>query len=107
MKVDLGIWNKLTKAVIFLLLLAGFIAVFVCYLPLIRQNERMRREILALDAQIRRDDETARKLKTSIESLRRDPRTVERLAREKLGYAKAGEAVIRFEDASTNNAAQR
>jgi cell division protein FtsB len=29
----------------------------------------------------------------------RDPKAVERLAREKLGFAKAGETVIRFEDA--------
>jgi cell division protein FtsB len=32
-----------------------------------------------------------------------DPKAVERLARERLGYAKAGETVIRFEEATTNN----
>jgi len=41
-------------------------------------------------------------LKTSVDSMRNDPKAVERLAREKLGYAKSGETVIRFEDAGTN-----
>ena len=102
MKVDLGIWSKLTGAVIFLLLLAGIGLVVVWYLPQIRQNEHMRAEILRLDAQIQQEEETARKLKASIDALHHDPKTVERLAREKLGYAKPGETVIRFEEPITN-----
>jgi cell division protein FtsB len=102
MKVDLGIWSKLTGAVIFLLLLAGIGLVVVWYLPQIRQNEHMRAEILRLDAQIQQEEETARKLKASIDALHHDPKTVERLAREKLGYAKPGETVIRFEETATN-----
>ena len=39
MKVDLGIWDKLTRLVIFLLFVAGVLGVAVWYLPLIRQNE--------------------------------------------------------------------
>ena len=38
MKVDLGIWDKLTKLVIFLLFLAGLVGLAVWYLPLIKQN---------------------------------------------------------------------
>jgi len=102
MKVDLGIWSKLTGAVIFLLLLAGVGLVVVWYLPQIRQNEHMRAEILRLDTQIQLEEETARKLKASIDALHHDPKTVERLAREKLGYAKPGETVIRFEEPATN-----
>ena len=79
----------------------------VWYLPLIRQNERMRKEVLRLDTQIQKEDEAARQLKTSIDALRNDPKAVERLAREKLGYAKAGETVIRFEDAGTNRTSVR
>jgi cell division protein FtsB len=41
-------------------------------------------------------------LRADIDALRNDPATVTRLAREKLGYAKADETVIRFE---TNSAA--
>jgi cell division protein FtsB len=101
MKVDLGIWNKLTNVVIVLLLAAGVCLVGVWYLPLIHQNENMRGEMLKLDAEIQQDEETARHLRTSIDALRNDPKTVERLARERLGYAKPGETVIRFADTNT------
>ena len=41
--VDLGIWSKLTRVVIFLLLAAGLLGVALWYFPLIKQNERMRK----------------------------------------------------------------
>jgi cell division protein FtsB len=107
MNVDLGIWHKLTRVVIVLCLIAGVLGIAVWYLPLIRQNERMRKEVQRLDTQIQKDEETSKQLKTSIEALRNDPKAVERLAREKLGYAKPGETVIRFEDPSTNVATIR
>jgi len=72
--------------------------VAVWYLPLIHQNERMRKCIFQLDTQIAKAEETSRGLKTSIEALRYDPKAVERLARERMGYAKAGETVVRFEE---------
>jgi cell division protein FtsB len=97
MNVDLGIWAKLTRVVIFLFLLAGILGLAVWYLPLIRQNERMRKEILKRDTQIQKDEEISKQSKAAIDALRYDPKAVERLAREKLGYAKPGETVIRFE----------
>jgi cell division protein FtsB len=107
MKVDLGIWDKLTRVVIFLFFIAGILLVAVWYLPLIKHNERMRKEILRLDTLIQKEEESGRQLRTSIDSLRYDPKAVERLARERLGYAKAGETVIRFEAAQTNSAPRR
>ena len=102
MNVDLGIWSKLTKMVAWLLLLAGLLLVGVWYLPLIQQNERMRREILRLDDKLSQQQETNKVLKAEIAALLNDPKTVERLAREKLGYARAGETVVRFESPPTN-----
>ena len=96
-RVDLGIWDKLTKAVVFLLILAAMVAVAVWYLPLIKQNERLRQEILRLEGETVKQEEMARRDKSAIEALRNDPKTVERFAREKLGLAKPGETVIRFE----------
>jgi cell division protein FtsB len=104
MKVDLGIWGKLTWAVTVLALAAGLTLVIGWYLPLINENERMRHEIFKLTAQTQQEDETGRKLRAAIDALQHDPKTVERLTREKLGYAKPGETVIRFETADTNNA---
>lgn len=107
MKVDLGIWDKLTRLVIFLLFVAGLLVVAIWYLPLIKHNERMRKEILRLDNQIDKEAEDGRKLKTSIDALRHDPKAIERLARERLGYAKAGETVIRFSEPPTNAVMRR
>ena len=42
MKVDLGIWDKLTRTVIFLVFVAGILLVAIWYLPLIKQIEERR-----------------------------------------------------------------
>jgi cell division protein FtsB len=94
---DGGIWGLLTKGVIFLLLLAVLVAVAFWYLPLIQQNERMRKEILRLEAQIKDEEEKGRQMRAWIESLQNDPKANERIAREKLGFARSNETVIRFE----------
>ena len=102
MNVDLGIWSKLTKVVVGLVVLALLLLIGICYLPLIHQNERMRREIMRLDQQLQAEEEKSKQLKAAIEALRNDPKTIERLTREKLGYAKPDETVVRFESAATN-----
>ncbi len=103
MNVNLGIWDKLTRLVIFLLFVAGVLGLAVWYLPLIKQNEAMRKSILRYDAQIQKEEETSRHLKSSIDALQHDPKAVERLARETFGYAKPGETVIRFVERGTNS----
>jgi cell division protein FtsB len=107
MKVNLGIWDKLTRVVIFLLFIAGILLVAIWYLPLIKQNERMRREIQRLDTLVQKEEESGRQLRNSMEALRRDPKAVERLARETFGYARTGEVVIRFEQSATNPTSRR
>lgn len=102
MKVDLGIWNWLTRAVIALLVIAILIFIGMAYLEPIKQNERMRKEIYRLDAELQKQEEISKQLKAEIDALRNDPDTVARLVREKLGYAKADETVIHFD---TNSAA--
>ena len=104
MNVDLGIWGKLTRLVIFLLVVAGVMGVAVTYLPVIHTNQRMRERALALDAKIQQQEEINRQLKTATDALKYDPKAVERLARESLGYARPSETVILFEPASTGTA---
>ena len=103
----LNIWDKLTRVVVFLLFVAGLLVVGIWYLPLIQQNERMRKEILRLDNRYDKEKDANKQLRTAIEALQRDPKAVERLARETLGYAKPGETVIRFEEPVTNRPASR
>jgi cell division protein FtsB len=97
MNVGVSIWDRLARFVVFLLFVAGLMAVALWYYPLIKQNERYRKEILKLDTQIQKEEDVGKQLRVQMEALRRDNRAVERLARERLGYAKAGETVIRFE----------
>jgi len=99
MHVHLSIWDKLTRVVVFLLFVSGLLAVFFWYLPLIQQNERYRKDILRLDAAIASEERMGRQLKVQIDSVQNDPRTLERLAREKLGLAKPNETIIHFDPA--------
>lgn len=87
---------------IFLLLIAAVLGIALWYSPVIKQNERMRKERLELDKKITKEEEASKKFEASIKALQ-DPRTVERLAREKLSYAKPGETVIHFESPQTNS----
>ena len=102
MNVDLGIWSKLTKVVVGLVVLAILLFIGMCYVPVIQQNEQMRRYINKLETKIQKEEENARQLKAQIDALRNDPKTVERLTREKLGYARPDETVVRFEPPATN-----
>lgn len=91
-----------------LLVAAGILAVAVVlcrsYVPVIQQNERIRKEVLRLDTQIQKEEETAKQLNAAVHSISNDPKTVERFTRARLGYAKPGETVFRFEAPSTNSA---
>ena len=101
MNVDLGIWDKLPRVIIGLLFLAALLGVILWYRPLVYQNEQWRKRALELDNEIKRELKTRERLKAAITSMQ-DSRTVERLARERLGYAKTNETVIRLEPAATN-----
>src|SRR5665213_2120560 len=69
----------------------------MAYLQPIQQNERMRSDIDRLDAELEQQKKNSQQLQTELNALRNDPQTVERLAREKLGYARPDETVIRFQ----------
>jgi cell division protein FtsB len=103
MNVNLGIWDKLSRLVVCLLLVAGFLGVAVWYWPLIQTNERLRKNIFEINNRIQKEVEIAKALNASIEAIRTDRRTVERLAREILCYAKPGETIIYFQPPSANN----
>ena len=107
MNVNLGIWDKLSKLIVFLLFVAGVLGLFYWYLPLIQENQRYRRELLLLDARIAEQEKLRGQLKAANDSLQNDPRAVERLAREKLSLAKTNEMVVRFEPVADRNAPRR
>ena len=103
MNVDNDIWSTLTKFVVGLIVLAVLLLIGMCYLPVIQENTRMRAQILKLDQQLETETNQLNQLQAQIDALSNDPKTIERLAREKLGYAKPDETVIRFEAPATNS----
>ena len=96
MKVN-NIWDVLTKFVLFLLFVAAGVMIFFWYLPLIQQNQRMRRDILVLEGEIRTEEKLKKSLKAHTDAILSDPRTVERLARERLVYARTNETIFVFD----------
>jgi cell division protein FtsB len=102
-----SIWDKFTRIVLTLVVVAAVLGIGLWYRPVIQENQRMREDKLDLERKIAVETETARKLDASLHALQ-DPRTVERLARERLSYAKPGEDVIHFDPpAQTNTSALR
>jgi cell division protein FtsB len=102
MKSNSGSANWFVQTIVALVGLAVLVFILVSYLPLIQRNQRMGRELERLATQQTQLQETSRQLRAEIEALRHDPPTVARLAREKLGYAKPDETVVRFESPTTN-----
>ena len=98
-----SIWDKFTRVVLTLVVLAAVLGLGLWYRPVIQENQRMREQKLELDRKIAVEMETARKLDASLHALQ-DPKTVERLARERLSYAKPGEDVIHFDPPAQTNA---
>ena len=97
MNVNLGIWSKLTNVVLALVVLAILLLIGMCYLPVIQENARMEGQINKLQDQLQTEDQKSKELQSEIDALQNDPKTVERLTREKLGYARPDETVIYFE----------
>jgi len=106
-EVNTGIWGSLTNIVIVLIVVAVLLLIGVCYLPLIQTNERYRQRILALEKQLQDETDKSKQLQAQMDALTHDPKTVERLTREKLGYARPDETVIRFETNGMQPAPQR
>ena len=96
MSVGRSIWDNLFRVVLVLLVVASVLGILLWYQPVIEQNQRMREEKFALDQKIETETEAARTLDASLRALQ-NPATVERLARERLSYAKPGEDVIHFD----------
>ena len=98
MNVNLGIWSKLTNVVVALVVLAVLLLIGTCYLPVIQENARMEGQIMKLQSQLQQEEQKSKHLQGEIDALQNDPKTVERLTREKLGYARPDETVIYFEN---------
>lgn len=99
-----GIWNKLSRVVIFLLVVAGVLGLGLWYFPLIKQNERMRNEIHQLRSEVDRLEQEVQRREQTVKLLKTDRDAVERLIRERLGYVLPGETRVQFVPGGNNKA---
>ena len=81
MSVDLGIWSRLTKLAVSLVVLAVLLLIGMCYLPVIKQNEQYRRQLLIDQEKIAKEEARARELQAQLDAVLHDPKTVERMSR--------------------------
>jgi len=95
MKVNLGIWDKLSRLIVFLIVASAIVGVVRWYLPLIQENELRRQQLGQLEERIREELQESNRLSASLASFQ-DPTTVERMARETLRYARSNEVIFHF-----------
>ena len=94
----MNVWKVIQRLCLLasVLLLAGIVVRL--FMPLIDRQKELRARQEELRKDIQRSGEQLRMLKLKQEKLQTDPRFIEKIAREDLGYAKPGETVFRFVD---------
>jgi cell division protein FtsB len=90
----------LARVVVITVVVAGVVAVFVWYFPLIQKNQNLRREIATQEARLSSLQQEITSMSRQLELFVGNSNTVERLLRENLGYSRPGETVVRFEEKS-------
>ena len=87
----------LSRVAVFVIVLICVVGVFGWYLPLIKKNQSLRRDIANQEETLERLQRDISAMKRMLRSYQHDPRSAERLARENLRYSKPGETIFRFE----------
>lgn len=99
---DLGPVARLNRYLPWIIGLAVLGLVLSRYLPQIHKNEDMRRQLQEKTAEVQRLEAEVSRLRSENYALSRDPRTIERTAREQLSLARPDERVVTFQDAPAN-----
>jgi cell division protein FtsB len=89
---------------IWILLFVVFVVGFVVFqwLPAVETNLRMQKRLDQLNTELSQALEEKRVLESTLHTLTQNPRAMERLARERLGYSRPGETVVKFVSPQTN-----
>ena len=96
-------WLTLYRIASAVFVVVVIIAVISAFLPKIRQNQERQRRITALEEENRRKEDSVKALRKQQDQFSADSKYVEKLAREELGKAKAGETIYRFGGRKTND----
>ncbi|MDR0994426.1 MAG: septum formation initiator family protein [Verrucomicrobiota bacterium] len=94
----MNVWKFIQRLCLIACVLLAFLIVLRLFMPLVERQRKLRAELDAKAQDVQRTAEYLRLLKAKQEKLQEDPRFIEKIAREELGYAKPGETVFRFVD---------
>ncbi len=98
-----NIWAKLIQITQVLLVLAVFGGIFACFLPVIRQVQRLKEKKNANNAAIASEQAVNRQMNREFELLKSNPEYVERISRDRLNVGKPGEMIFRFDPYAPDN----
>jgi len=101
---NLGPVAQLNRILPWIIGLAVLGLVLARYLPQIHKNESMRRQLQQKTDEVQRLEAEVNRLRAENFALARDPRTIERTAREQLSFARPDERVVTFQDQPANGA---
>ena len=96
------IWLTIYRVAMIVFVVIVIIAVASLFLPKIRQNRERQRKLAVLEEENCAREDMIRQLQSQQDRFLSDSRYVERVAREELGKAKAGETIFRFTERKTN-----
>jgi cell division protein FtsB len=99
----MNVWVLIYRFAWSLLAILALVGLFYVFYPPVRRIHEMQKKEAKLEEEVRFDEEIVNHLKSKQEKLMNDPRFVEKIAREELGYAKPGETVFKFVDDETTN----
>ncbi len=99
---NLGPVAQLNRILPWIIGLAVLGLVLARYLPQIHKNESMRRQLQQKTDEVQRLEAEVNRLRAENFALARDPRTIERTAREQLSFARPDERVVTFQDQPVN-----
>jgi cell division protein FtsB len=98
----MNVWLTIYRSATFVFAAMVIVAVVCLFLPKIRQNQERQRKLAVMEEENRAREDMIRQLQSQQDRFLSDSRFVERVAREELGKAKAGETIFRFTERKTN-----
>jgi len=99
----MNVWMTIYRSATVIFVVMVIVAVISLFLPKIRQNQERQRKLTILEEENRVKEDMVRQLQSQQDRFLSDSRYMERIAREELGKAKAGETIFRFSGRKTNS----
>ncbi|MDD5677619.1 MAG: septum formation initiator family protein [Kiritimatiellae bacterium] len=98
----MNVWLTIYRSATLVFVAMVIVAIGSLFLPKIRQNQERQRKLVVLEEENRAKEDLIKQLQSQQDQFLSDSRYVERVAREELGKAKAGETIFRFTERKTN-----